>query len=165
MRMWPYQMFDVLPYRHMLSQWRECLAISGMFAKDIENFTGINHYIIDRVKEYDIEHFVVYCYLVQKEFKRREWTIGTNTIEKLNNDIDFENRLKDIEILYDEDYDNNHNVNIMYNNKKETLFYNFHNERYITQCLYKFQEMYDCNGITEEQWKAIHNKFESLIKF
>lgn len=165
MRLWPYQMFDVLPYRQMLSQWRECLAISGMFAKDMENLTGINHYIINRVKNYDIEHFVAYCQLVRKEFKRREWTIGTNTIEKLNNDIDFENKLQHIELLYDENYDYNHNINIIYNNKKETLFNDFHNERYIKQCLYKFQEMYDCDGITKEQWQLLYNKFSNIIDF
>lgn len=164
MRLWPYQMFNVLPYKQMLSQWRECLAISGMLAKDIENKTGINHYIIDRVKDYPIEHFILYCDLVRKEFNNRNWKIGLNTIEKLNNDINFENVLKKISYKYDEGF-NSYNIILNYDNNHEVLFENFHNDRYIIQCLYKFQEIYDCNGISKEEWNLIYSKFPYLIDF
>lgn len=165
MRLWPYQMFSVLPYRQMLAQWRECLAVSGMLAKDLENKSGINHYIIDRVKNYSIEHFVVYCDLVRKEFERRNWTIGTNTIEKLNNDINFENVLSKIEI---NEHDNNvitPSISIKYDNIEEILFYGFHDDRYIKQCLYKFQEMYDCDALTSDVWKELQSKFSRLIEY
>ena len=161
MRAWPYQLFNVLPYRHMLSQWRECLAISGMIASsnNIEKMDGINHATINRIKDYPLNDFVVYCNLVRKEFNRRNWTIGTNTIEKLNNDIDFENRLKNLSYTVNDDC-----VVIIEDNKERILFNNFHNTRYLIQCLYKFQEMYDCKMITEEQWSTMTEKFKDYLK-
>lgn len=167
MRTWPYQMLDSLPYRQLLSQWRECLAISGMIYGDGNKISldNINHATINRLKDYPLDHFIVYCDLVRKEFIRREWTIGTNTIEKLNNEINFENRLIELQSKI-----NNKSVTNGFIKKStiyidnQPLFENFHNERYIRQCLYSFQEKYDVGMINKEEWEKLRNKFFYLLK-
>ena len=163
MRLWPYQMLDVLPYRQMLSQWRECLAISGM----IRNGDGkVNHATINRLNDYPIEHFCIYCKLVIKEFKRREWTIGTNAIGKLNENIDYESIECDYKEKIEKD-ENGNEIKTVYvltpDGKSEKLFENFHNERYIKQCLYSFQEKYDVNMLNDKEWKILENKFKYLL--
>lgn len=161
MRMWPYQMLDVLPRAYLLSQWRECLAIGGMLGSG-----NLNHATINRVKDYPIEHFHVYCDLVRKEFKNRGYTIGTNTLEKLETNIGYGNKeyiVLESEKLKDIDYVGTKVISIDGGNNFVNLLDNFHNLRYLKQCLYMFQEKYDVGMLTEEEWKLITNKFNFLI--
>lgn len=169
MRLWPYQMLDTLPSRHLLSQWRECLAIGGMLGANT-----LNHATVNRVKDYPIEHFYAYCDLVRKEFLRRGYTIGTNTLEKLENDIkypvkDVDNSLEWNNVNYEifEDYSKPVNKMgfkiIKIGDNEEFLFENFHNERYLKQCLYMFEEKYDCDMLYEEDWNAMSKKFKNLF--
>lgn len=168
MRTWPYQMLNVLPYKQLLSQWRECLAISGMIYGNGSNISleNVNHATINRIKDYPLDHFIVYCDLVRQEFINRGWTIGTNTIEKLNREINFENRLKELEkhLKISQEFifiEGNRKDTVFVNNEK--LFGNFHNERYIIQCLYSFQEKYDIGMISNEEWKSLEDKFNYLL--
>lgn len=153
MRLWPYQMLDVLPVRQLVSQWRECLAVAGT----IKLNGTLNHSTVNRVMEYHITHLAFYCDLVRKEFARREFTIGTNTIEKLNNDINYENLSYEIK-----EFENPHGY-IEYLINGEALFGNYHSERSIKQCLYSFQERIDCDAIDEDQWKIMQKKFYLFI--
>ena len=50
---------------------------------------GINHTIINRIKEYPLEHFTAYCHLIINEFEIRRYKIGENAIGKLNLNIGF----------------------------------------------------------------------------
>lgn len=45
----------------------------------------------------------------------------------------------------------------------EELFKDWHNDRYLKQCLLNLQEKYDCGGITQEEWDKIYNKFSYII--
>ena len=185
MRLWPYQMLDVLPSRQLVSQWRECLAVSGIIRYNK------SHYIIDRVKYYNLSHFIVYCQLVEKEFIKRDYKIGTNALETLDKNINFSILKEKINYSYNNDYNlYDFSQNFVKNNKlfsinnieyiivknniqdinniietNQILFENWHNERYLRQCLYSFQEKYDCNGISEETWLKIYNKFKYIIDF
>ena len=161
MRLWPYQMLDVLPRMQMLSQWRECLAVGGMLGTKT-----LNHATVNRVKDYPIEHFMVYCDLVRDEFANRGWTIGTNTLEKLKNDIDYETEKSKRTFGYFEDETENGIKEIIVKRPYGTsiLFKDFHDERYLKQCLYSFQEKYDCGMLTDDEWDKIVNKFPQLIE-
>lgn len=44
------------------------------------------------------------------------------------------------------------------------IFYDWHNKRYLNQCLYNLQEKYDCGGIPDDEWKRITDNFEVYIK-
>jgi uncharacterized protein (TIGR02328 family) len=146
-------MLSVLPSRQLTSQWRECLAIAGSISRN-----ELNHATVNRVKDYKIEHFAAYCDLVREEFKERNFTIGTNTIDKLNNDIDYSNLVYEVKEIQDED---SKLKLVLVDN--ERLFKNFHNERYLIQCLYSFQEKYDCGMLSDDEWDKICNKFCNLI--
>ena len=147
MRIWPYQMLDVLPTKQLVSQWRECLAISGCIAG-----AGLNHATVNRVKEYPLEHFAAYCDLVRKEFAAREFTIGTNTIEKLDRDINYSRLEYTLKI--------SNGVALV---NGQPLLEQFHSIRHIRQCVYSFEERYDCGTITELEWGKIVDKFGSLM--
>lgn len=173
MRLWPYQMLDVLPYRHLLSQWRECLAVAGTLKSKGE----LSHSTINRILDYPIEHFFVYCDLVRIEFARREWTIGENTLEKLKNDINY--HCEDLSLIPNIDSEYSTGLYSVFNNEgqnegrynkivelkdgsRNILFNDFHNDRYIKQCYYKLQEFYDTSALTEEIWNKIYIKFKFL---
>ena len=38
------------------------------------------------------------------------------------------------------------------------IFKDWHNTRYLRQCLYNLQEKYDCGGIPKEEWDVISKK-------
>jgi len=119
---------------------------------------GINHATINRIKDYSIEHFASYCDLVRKEFKDRNYKICRNAIEKLNKNIDYENLKYNLEV----NKTRSRNGVVYYDVDGEPLFENFHNQRYIIQSLYFFQEKVDCNMITEQEWGKMVKKFQHL---
>jgi len=163
MRVWPYQMLRILPTKQLLSQWRECMAISGMIAsgKDIYSMDGINHATINRIKEYTLEEFMLYCDLVIDAFNKREFKIGTNTIEKLEKDIYYSPQIEKAEI---EEVDTKYGKiikSIKLNGKP--LWENFHNERYLKQCLYMFQEKEDVDILYDNEWEKLESAFDYLL--
>ena len=48
---------------------------------------------------------------------------------------------------------------ILKDEAKDKLFEDWHNHRYLKQCLYNLEEKYDCGGISREEWIPIYNKF------
>ena len=124
----------------MLSQLRECVAIS----KSIYEKGTPNHILVNKIMDYDLSEFRIYCNMVIYEMIcNRSYTVSTKTIKKLQDYIDFEIDSTVIE------------------NK---IFENWHNNRYLRQCLYNLQEKYDCGGISDEEWKIIEDKFGYLIE-
>ena len=43
------------------------------------------------------------------------------------------------------------------------LYHDWHNERYLLQCLANLSEKYDCGGIPEDEWEIIKNAFPDEI--
>ena len=144
MRFWPYQLLSVLPVKQLVSQFRECAAVSAV----LRNKGVTNHYIINRVMDYPDCHFRVYCNLVVEEMHRRNFKTGKPTLELLKIDDLPEYKLE--------------NTTIYINNEK--LFAYWHDTRYINQCLYSFQEKYDCKGITEIQWDLLLTQCKYFTK-
>lgn len=44
------------------------------------------------------------------------------------------------------------------------LFNGKMNDRYLRQCLYNLQEKFDANGISEDEWLRIYNKFKDKFE-
>ena len=110
MRLWPYQMIDVLPRKQLVSQLRENTLISVVLDRDGKT----NHMLINKVMDYDIYEFRIYCQLIVEEMYRRDYKVADKTLVKLNIDnFDTSN----------EDY------------KDLKLFKEWHDERYFRQCL------------------------------
>ena len=145
MRLWHKDLLLALPRQQLISQWRECRAISGMMVK---NGGPPNMVIVNRICDYDLAHFAAYKELVRREMERREYQCSLST-----NDA-FEYNLEECG-GYDRTL-----CEYLVNNLSE-LFKGWHNDRYFLQCFYNLQEKYDCGGITEDEWKLLEDKYNA----
>ena len=127
MRLWHKDLIPVLPRQQLLGQWRECCLI----AREISENGTPNHLLVNKIMDYPLTHFSFYAYWVYYEMKKR----GYKCDEKKFVIADF-NAVDSC-------------------NYSGFLFYGWHNNRYLKQCLYNLQEKYDCGGIPEEEWQKI----------
>ena len=151
MRLWHYDLLDVLPKQQLCSQLRECVAI----AKDIYEKGTTNHILINPIMDYDLNHFRYYCILVIQEMEKRGYNVSDKTKDKLNKYI---NHYKEMMIM--QTTTRIFILNNEYNDGYRELFDDWHTDRYLKQCLYNLEEKYDRGGITQEEWNKIYNKYE-----
>lgn len=153
MRLWHYDMLDVLPKQQLCSQLRECVAI----AKDIYEKGTTNHILINPIMDYDLNHFRLYCNLVIKEMEKRGYNVSDKTKAKLNQYLHGR-------ISVSNTFGGQLSV-LLANNEYEPLFDDWHTDRYLKQCLYNLEEKYDRGGISPEEWDKICNKYYNYIEF
>ena len=140
MRLWHKELIQYLPRKQLTAQWRECCAI----ASNIRNKGRPNHLLVNKVLS-SRGDFYSYCNIVVSELKRRNYKVSKKAIETC-----FENIFSC----------NNFETNATH----FEIFPQWHNERYLKQCLFNLQEKYDCGGILEEDWKWIQETFERYLK-
>ena len=126
MRLWHKDLIEVLPRQQLLGQWRECCLI----AKNISEKGTPNHILVNKILNYSEEHFLGYCILVYNEMLRRGYRADFNKLKK-------------------------YVCSTTKPKYRAAVFLDWHNKRYLLQCLYNLQEKYDCGGITEEEWRKI----------
>lgn len=135
MRLWHKDLIAFLPREQLVAQWRECSAIAGSIAT-----RGTpNHILVNRVLEYDFDHFITYSLLIRDEMTRRKY----RTMDSVQNKII---ALKPdwYEVEYDE------------------LYAGWMNDEYFEICYYNLLEKYRCGGIREEDWQAIEKIHNTL---
>lgn len=147
MRLWHYDLLDVLPKQQLCSQLRECVAI----AKDIYEKGTTNHILINPIMNYDLNHFRLYCNLVITEMEKRGYKVSDKIKDKLNKYINY---YKEMMIM-----PTSKRMLILCENGYKPLFDYWHTDRYLTQCLYNLEEKYDRGGISQEEWDKIYNKY------
>ena len=130
MRLWHKDLIPVLPRQQLLGQWRECCAI----AKSIAEKGTPNHVLVNRVMEYEYDHFIAYAICVHSEMSSRGYHADWERFAKYR-------RERKKLLLFEE------------------LFADWHNARYLHQCLTNLQEKYDCGAIPEEEWKKIMDRY------
>lgn len=128
MRLWHKDLIPVLPRQQLLGQWRECCLI----AKELHN-NSLNHILVNKIKDFPIQHFIRYVDLVIQEMTFRGYRIDSTKCTRY-----FEN-IKSKKI-------NNNDI-----------FKEWHNNTYLIQCLFNLQEKFCCGGITEDEWGLIKN--------
>lgn len=133
MRLWHKDLITVLPSMQLKGQWRECCLI----AKALRD-NNLNHILVNRVKDYPIEHFLRYGELVQIEMLNRGFKadLGKFVPYLEETSCDFGNIVP-----------------------YESIFDGWHNDRYLRQCLYNLQEKYDAKGIPQNEWDRIIERF------
>lgn len=129
MRLWHKDLITVLPRQQLLGQWRECCLI----AKNIKEKDTPNHILVNKIMNYPIDHFIAYSRLVMLEMRLRGYKYNGDSFDKYGLFPKF--RFKQL--------------------SREELFANWHNERYLKQCMYNLQEKFDCGGITVEEWNDL----------
>ena len=128
MRLWHWQLIDVLPREQLVAQWREVSSLVG----SIQLKGTPNHVLVNEVLNYDYDHLISYAYYVRSEMTRR----GYKTMDKVW--IKITSLKPNWQLI-----------------EKEDLFPNWHNERYLRQCYYNLEEKYDRGGIKEEDFNKI----------
>lgn len=145
MRLWHYELIPYLPQKQLIAQWRECCCI----AKNIAVNGTPNHLLVNKVLNYPSIHFIYYTNLILNEMKNREYKVNEQSY------ISFCNNMTIGQCWY------SHNDDIIRNNKD--LFRGWHNDRYLTQCLYNLEEKYMCGGISEIEWHKIKKDFGEYL--
>ena len=130
MRLWHKDLIPYLPRQQLLGQWRECCLI----AKQIAEKGTPNHVLVNKVTDYGKEHLWKYGDLVLAEMVRRRYKCDFYKLEQW---------LGDCSGMI----------------AKYELFANWHNDRYLRQCLANLQEKYDCGAIPEGEWKQITHRW------
>ena len=128
MRLWHKNLIKVLPREQLVAQWREVSAIAGAI---IKNGTP-NHLLVNKVLNYDFDHFITYSKLIKDETAARGYRTTSTVWDKI---VNLEPSWKEIPI--------------------NELFPNWHTKRYLKQCYYNLEEKYDCGGISPEDWAKI----------
>lgn len=135
MRIWHKDLIEVLPRKQLIGQWRECCLI----AKNIAQKGMPNHLLVNRIMNYPLSYFYSYGMYVYEELMKREYKVKFGNFEKW-----FDTNMAE-------------RFHISY------IFDDWHNKRYFIQCYANLQEKYDCGGITEEDWRIIHEKFNETF--
>lgn len=129
MRLWHKDLIKVLPRQQLLGQWRECCAI----ARNIEKNGTPNHVLVNKIMDYPEEHFNRYGYMIYEEMLRRGYRADWERFT-----------MRDGLVLLADERD---------------LFKDWHNRRYLNQCLSNLQEKADCGAIPEDEWERITDQW------
>lgn len=143
MRLWHKDLIPYLPRQQLLSQWRECCAIAGSIAKK----GTPNHLLVNKIMKWPIDYFHFYTSYVIDEMKKRNYKVNDKSI------INFTINQPTFNLYYCAIHRTGINI-----------YPDWHNERYLKQCLFNLQEKYDCGGIPENEWKRIEEKFGEYLK-
>lgn len=138
MRLWHYKLIPVLPKKQLVSQWRECIAIKGMWEKG----KLTNQPLVNYVMNHDKEYFMNYVWYVREELNRRN--------------INYQNK------YYNEIF-NFCESDFWMNDEYRNPLYPEHNDRYLKQCYYNLQEKYDRGMISDIEWKSIELLMEKEV--
>lgn len=145
MRLWHKDLItsNVLPRQQLLSQWRECCCIARAIAVD----GTPNHILVNKIMDYPLSHFYTYSMIVCDEMKRRGYKVNAKAFNKFIEHLDMSSNDYTNKVEYDD------------------LFKEWHNDRYLQQCLFNLEEKRHCNGITSEEWYQIINvdRFRKLL--
>lgn len=135
MRLWHKDMLAVLPREQLVAQWRELSAIAG----NILTKGTPNHILVNRVMDYDLDHFIAYATLVRDEMSRRKYRTMDSVWKKI--------------ISVKPDYQP-----VSYND----LFADWMNYTYWMICYYNLKEKWMCGGISSEDWYNIE-KLDEVV--
>lgn len=131
MRLWHYAILDYLPKAQLVAQWRECVCI----AKSIYDNGTPNHILVNRIMDYPINEFNTYCNLVVRAMLKRGYNVSSQSIEKLEEYIDF--RVESVD-------------------ENERIFKDWHDNTYMEVCYYNLYEKWHYakgnSKLTNDEW-------------
>ena len=133
MRLWHKDLITALPRKQLVGQWRECCAI----ARNIATKGSPNHVLVNKIMDYPIEHFITYSVLIASEMEDRGYKVNLNRFKKW--------------IPFD------------YVPPIMNIFPEWHNDRYLFQCLFNLQEKFDRGAVTEEEWRKVERLYYGRI--
>ena len=133
MRLWHSDLLQVLPTKLLIQQRVDCTKILvSLKSKD-----DLNDTLVNRILNFPLDHFKWYCKLVIMEmYKRHLFNTGA---EKRRMESLLEcDKVEDPGIVpFTSEYDS------------------WFDYRYLFQCIIDLQEQYDCDMITDDDWRKI----------
>ena len=94
---------------------------------------------------------MTYQHMVEVEMKKRGYHIYPYSLYTMN-----DNTMEAEENGYFADDDT-----FDFMRYKDDPFPGWHDDRYLRQCYFNLQEKYDCDGITDDEWKTIEDFIDS----
>lgn len=137
MRCWHKDLIPFLPRLQLLGQWRECCGI----ARDIAKNGTPDHILVNRVMDYSLNHFLNYTSSVIAEMESRGYKVNRDKFLGWMAATDLINPM----FICD-----------------DSIFYDWHNDTYLRQCLYNLEEKAICGGISKDEWKRIYDEFKDF---
>ena len=137
MRLWHKDLIAFLPREQLVSQWRECSAIAG----NIATKGTPNHILVNKVLEYDFDHFITYSKDIRDEMTLRKYRTMDSVWNKI---VALKPDWKEIPFC--------------------NLYFDWMNDEYFDICYYNLLEKYRCGGIREDDWQAIEKIYNTLRK-
>lgn len=130
MRLWHKSLIHSLPREQLVAQWRECSAIAG----NIATRGTPNHILVNRVLDYDFDHFITYSKMIRDEMTRRKYRTMDSVWNKI---VSLKPDWKPV--------------------PEEKLFKEWMDDIYLDICYHNLLEKYICGGIAEEDWLPIYD--------
>ena len=137
MRLWHKDLIFVLPHQQLLDQWRDCCLVAKSLA---DAPWSLKHVLANRVLDYPLEHFFAYTSLVYMAMLSRGYRADWESFAK------YKIPSAPQGIYY------------------RAIFSDWHNTRYLKQCLYNLQEKLDCGAISAEEGKTLFAEFRDLLE-
>ena len=132
MRIWHKQLIPYLPDKQLLIQFRDCWCI----ARNIHKNGLLSDVIVNRVLNYPDDEFNTYTISVVNELKTRGHEVDPESFWRWR-------------------YDSNTVLNSI-------VFRGWHTNRYLKQCMYNLQELYDCRGMSDEEWQCLMQGYKKI---
>jgi uncharacterized protein (TIGR02328 family) len=130
--MWHYRLIQYLPNSLIIQQFRDLSIIINQILNDGKPKSPV----VEPVMQYPWHEFYEYCGMVLSEMHERNLDITipeTRLLGKLENARDAFNDTPPTELI----------------------FFGWHNDRYLNQCLYMLEELYDVGVISQKDWFRI----------
>lgn len=150
MRLWHKDLIPYLPDLQLKGQWRECALIADALAK---NGTP-NHLLVNRVTEYPLEDFWIYCEAIVYEMKKRKMVVREDTCRKV------------LENLYDWKGAFCLSPSRVQNARFCGVFREWHNDEYLRICYANLLEKHNGIGksrITDEEWQRLCEGYKAIM--
>lgn len=136
MRLWHKFLISALPREQLVAQWRECSAIAG----SIQTKGTPNHILVNKVLDYDFDHFITYSKLIRDEMTSRNYRTMNSVWDKI---VSLKPNWEEVS------FDN--------------LYREWMNNEYFVICYFNLLEKYRCSGIRLEDWTKISNLFSDFF--
>lgn len=159
MRLWHYKLISCLPTAQLLRQWRECCDIASRWATE----GTPRHALVNKVMQYPVSDFIIFCKLVYDEMVYREYFPQEYTVAKLKDNFVMINDCSPTEELREYiDIVWNYGEKLPYS-EDVIIFEGWHNNKYLEQCYYNLEEKHDCGCIPEKEWQRFLEGGKELV--
>ena len=149
MKIWHKDLIKVLPRTQLIRLLKDCIRLA-QFKMQYGNITtadvrGSYPYSVLRVNDYSIDDVLAYTKLVCDEIHKRLYSVSDKTMQELKH-------IYMVDALLHTNEEEPPYLNIRY----KDIFKGWHNKRYLKQCYYLLEEMYDCGVYSEGDIEKAH---------